>query len=179
MMIGSVILTIMLLWGFPALGRQVMAEVNTSIALMMLLIIFSLLFFGTALFMGALNNLGRDYYLPGLFAICMGTGILMVMLFWDFLFPDITESALEVIETFVMTSIGIILFYRGGFYLSKHEPLASSIAEIIGFVIVLYSLLFLGYSSLDLWKSLIMTFAGFVLIFGGFHSFGSRWKEFE
>ncbi len=73
-----------------------------------------------------------------------------------------------------MTSIGIMLFFKGGFYFSRHEPLASSIAEIFGFVIVLYALLFWGYSILDLWKALIMIFSGFCLIFCGFYSFGAE-----
>jgi len=71
-----------------------------------------------------------------------------------------------------MAVIGIVLFFKDGFYLSKHEPLAGSIAEIIGFSLVLIVLTFWSWSIVELWKTLLLILSGVCIIFWGFRSFG-------
>jgi hypothetical protein len=171
MAIGSIILIIMLFWGFSAFGSRVVAEEDATAAFLVSSLISFLLLFGTLLFLSSLASLGEDYDLAGILAMCVGAVILIIILLWGFLFSDIGEFNLELVETILMTPIGTILLLEGGFYLGKHRPLASSLTEIIGFVIVLVALSFWAFSILELWKAGIMTLSGFCLIFGGFFSF--------
>ena len=171
MAIGGVILIMMLLWGFPAFGSRILLEEDATAAFLIASLISFLLLFGTLLFLSSLGNLGEDYSSAGIFAMCVGGVILIIILFWEFLFSDIGEFNLELVETILVTPIGTILLLEGGYNLGKHKPLASSLTEIIGFVIVLVALSFWALSILELWKAGIMTLSGFCLIFGGFFSF--------
>lgn len=174
MTIGSITLVMMLLWGFPTLGRRAYYESNDIIAIATIAILLFLILFGAVLFLDALSNLGKDYYIAGLFAMCFGTVLLLIMLFFRFLFVDVSDSNLEKTETIIMAGIGIVMFFKGGFYLSKHEPMAGSIAEIIGFSLVLVVLSFWSWYFVELWKALLLILSGFCIIFWGFRSFGVR-----
>ncbi len=174
MSIGSITLAMMLLWGFPTLGKRAYYEPNDALAIATISLLLFLILFGTVLFLDALSNLGKYYYVAGLFSMCFGTLLLLAMLFFRFLFVDMSDSNLEKTESVIMAVIGIVMFFKGGYYLSKHEPLAGSIAEIIGFLLVLVVLSFWSCYFVELWKALLLTLSGFCIIFWGFRSFGIR-----
>ena len=161
LILSTIILFIMLFWGFSFFANA--SEEFVRVGLPIIVLAFGVLFFILSLALGA-EKPGAHY-----FGMIIGGIIIVIELFWGL---NVFKPEEGIWGHFVMVIIGSCIFIVANLFLAKHEVRAPTYAIIFGGIILVVSLMLMIFCDFDLLAASFMICVGAAIAIFGYMELG-------